>query len=77
MFYAYLRTFSRLELKALPLRASSGPIGGDNSHEFIILADTGESQVYLDKSLLLKYKSLLLYNAKDFSCKILYYVRLE
>ena len=52
MFYAYLRTFSRLELKALPLRASSGPIGGDNSHEFIILADTGESQVYLDKSLL-------------------------
>jgi prolyl-tRNA synthetase len=52
MFYAYLRTFTRLELKALPLRASSGPIGGDNSHEFIILADTGESQVYLDKSLL-------------------------
>jgi prolyl-tRNA synthetase len=52
MFYAYLRTFSRLELKALPLRASSGPIGGDASHEFIILADTGESQVYLDKSLL-------------------------
>jgi prolyl-tRNA synthetase len=52
MFYAYLRTFTRLELKALPLRASSGPIGGNNSHEFIILADTGESQVYLDKSLL-------------------------
>ena len=52
MFYAYLRTFTRLELKALPLRASSGPIGGDASHEFIILADTGESQVYLDKSLL-------------------------
>jgi prolyl-tRNA synthetase len=52
MFYAYLRTFTRLELKALPLRASSGPIGGDSSHEFIILADTGESQVYLDKSLL-------------------------
>ena len=52
MFYAYLRTFTRLELKALPLRASSGPIGGDASHEFIILADTGESQVYLDKLLL-------------------------
>jgi prolyl-tRNA synthetase len=52
MFYAYLRTFTRLELKALPLRASSGPIGGNNSHEFIILTDTGESQVYLDKSLL-------------------------
>jgi prolyl-tRNA synthetase len=52
MFLAYLRTFHRLELKALPLKASSGPIGGDSSHEFIILTDSGESQVYLDKALL-------------------------
>jgi len=52
MFFAYLRTFHRMELKALPLKASSGPIGGDASHEFIILAETGESQVYLDKDIL-------------------------
>ncbi len=52
MFFAYLRTFHRMELKALPLKASSGPIGGDASHEFIILAETGESQVYLDKNIL-------------------------
>jgi len=46
MFLAYLRTFARLGLRAIPMRADTGPIGGDLSHEFIILADTGESQVY-------------------------------
>jgi prolyl-tRNA synthetase len=50
MFLAYLRTFARMGLKAIPMRADSGPIGGDLSHEFIILADTGESQVYCDKA---------------------------
>src|SRR3984957_10334732 len=48
MFLAYLRTFARMGLKAIPMRADTGPIGGDLSHEFIILADTGESQVYCD-----------------------------
>jgi prolyl-tRNA synthetase len=52
MFVAYLRTFSRLGLKAIPMRADSGPIGGDLSHEFVILAETGESAVFCDKALL-------------------------
>lgn len=52
MFVAYLRTFDRLGLKAIPMRADTGPIGGDLSHEFIILADTGESQVFCDKQFL-------------------------
>ncbi len=51
MFVAYLRTFARLGLKSVPMRAHSGPIGGDMSHEFIILADTGESQVWCHKDL--------------------------
>jgi prolyl-tRNA synthetase len=46
MFVAYLRTFARLGLQAIPMQADTGPIGGDLSHEFIILADTGESQVF-------------------------------
>jgi prolyl-tRNA synthetase len=46
MFVAYLRTYARMGLKAIPMRADSGAIGGDLSHEFIILADTGESAVY-------------------------------
>ena len=46
MFVAYLRTFARMGLKAIPMAADSGPIGGDMSHEFIILADTGESEVF-------------------------------
>ena len=46
MFVAYLRTYERMELKAIPMQADTGPIGGDMSHEFIILADTGESEVY-------------------------------
>ncbi|MFN8757367.1 MAG: proline--tRNA ligase [Tagaea sp.] len=48
MFVAYLRTYARMGLKAIPMRADTGPIGGDLSHEFIILADTGESEVYCD-----------------------------
>ncbi|MEA2791806.1 MAG: prolyl-tRNA synthetase, partial [Acetobacteraceae bacterium] len=48
MFVAYLRTFARMGLKSVPMRADTGPIGGDLSHEFIILAPTGESQVYFD-----------------------------
>jgi prolyl-tRNA synthetase len=51
MFVAYLNTFSRLGLKAIPMRADTGPIGGDLSHEFIILAETGESQVFCDSEL--------------------------
>jgi prolyl-tRNA synthetase len=46
MFVAYLRTFARLGLKSIPMRAETGPIGGDLSHEFIILASTGESEVF-------------------------------
>ena len=49
MFVAYLRTFARLGLKAIPMRADTGPIGGDMSHEFLVLADTGESEVFFDK----------------------------
>jgi prolyl-tRNA synthetase len=49
MFTAYLRTFHRLGLRAIPMRADTGPIGGDLSHEFIILADTGESEVFCHK----------------------------
>ena len=52
MFVAYLRTFSRMGLKAIPMRADTGPIGGDLSHEFIILAETGESQVFCHKEFL-------------------------
>jgi prolyl-tRNA synthetase len=49
MFAAYLRTFDRLGLRAIPMRADTGPIGGNHSHEFIILADTGESEVFCHK----------------------------
>src|SRR5947207_2457935 len=52
MFVAYLRTFARMGLKAIPMRAETGPIGGDLSHEFIVLADTGESGVFCHKDLL-------------------------
>jgi prolyl-tRNA synthetase len=52
MFAAYLRTFARLGLKSIPMRADTGPIGGDLSHEFIILADTGESEVFCHKNFL-------------------------
>ncbi|MCA3270006.1 MAG: proline--tRNA ligase [Alphaproteobacteria bacterium] len=49
-FMAYLKIFSRLGVTAVPVRAATGPIGGDLSHEFHILAETGESQVYVDKA---------------------------
>ncbi len=52
MFIAYLRTFARMGLRAIPMQADTGPIGGDLSHEFVILAETGESQVYCHKVLL-------------------------
>src|SRR6266566_4238992 len=52
MFVAYFRTFARMGLKAIPMRAETGPIGGDLSHEFIVLAETGESGVYCDKNVL-------------------------
>jgi prolyl-tRNA synthetase len=51
MFYSYLKIFLKLGLKAIPMAADTGPIGGDLSHEFIILADTGESNVYADKNI--------------------------
>ena len=51
IFYSYIKTFNRLGLKAIPMAADTGPIGGDLSHEFIILAETGESQIYADKKI--------------------------
>lgn len=51
MFVAYLNTFERLGLKAVPVRAETGPIGGDLSHEFVILAESGESAVYAHRDL--------------------------
>jgi prolyl-tRNA synthetase len=52
MFVAYLRTFARMGLKAIPMAAETGPIGGDLSHEFIVLAETGESGVYCNRDVL-------------------------
>src|SRR5512146_3208609 len=52
MFVAYLRTFARMGMKSIPVRAESGPIGGNLSHEFIILAQTGESEVFCHKDYL-------------------------
>jgi prolyl-tRNA synthetase len=52
MFVAYLRAFSRMGLQAIPMKAESGPIGGELSHEFIVLAKTGESAVHLDRRVL-------------------------
>ncbi len=51
MFVSYLRTFARMGLKSVPMVAETGPIGGNLSHEFIILADTGESEVYCHRDL--------------------------
>ena len=48
MLVAYLKTYERMGLQAFPMRAETGPIGGDHSHEFLILADTGESEVFYD-----------------------------
>ena len=52
MFASYLRTYARMGLKVIPMRADTGPIGGENSHEFIILAETGESEVFCHKDFL-------------------------
>ncbi|MBO33232.1 MAG: proline--tRNA ligase [Rhodospirillaceae bacterium] len=52
MFIAYLRTFARMGLKAIPMQADSGPIGGDMSHEFLVLAETGESEMFCHKDIL-------------------------
>src|SRR6516162_2236266 len=52
MFVAYLRTFARMGLRSIPMVAESGPIGGNLSHEFIILAQTGESEVYCHRDYL-------------------------
>lgn len=52
MFVAYLRMFARMGITAIPMRAETGPIGGDLSHEFLVLAETGESAVYCDRELL-------------------------
>ncbi|OUS15015.1 proline--tRNA ligase [Rhodospirillales bacterium 47_12_T64] len=54
MFVSYLRTFERLGLRAIPMAADTGPIGGELSHEFIILADTGESEVFCHSDFLEK-----------------------
>ena len=52
MFIAYMQLFKKMGLKAIPMKADTGPIGGDLSHEFIIIADTGESEVYVERELL-------------------------
>jgi len=49
---SYLRTYERMGMKAIPMRADSGPIGGEDTHEFLVLADTGESEVFYDKAIL-------------------------
>ncbi len=49
---SYLRTYERMGLKAIPMRADTGPIGGTHSHEFLVLADTGESEVFFDSAIL-------------------------
>jgi prolyl-tRNA synthetase len=67
MFFAYLNTFKRLGLTAIPMEADTGPIGGDLSHEFIILAETGESKIYSDKRIF--DLNISKYNGKDDSIK--------
>ena len=49
---SYLRTYERMGMKAIPMRADSGPIGGEDTHEFLVLADTGESEVFYDSAIL-------------------------
>ncbi|MDG1497567.1 MAG: proline--tRNA ligase, partial [Amylibacter sp.] len=49
---SYLRTYERMGMKAIPMRADSGPIGGEDTHEFLVLADTGESEVFFDRNIL-------------------------
>ena len=65
MFIAYMQLFKKMGLKAIPMKADTGPIGGDLSHEFIIIADTGESEVYLEEQLLNFEGSLANINYND------------
>jgi len=65
MFVSYLRTYARMGLKVLPMAADTGPIGGDSSHEFIILAETGESDVFCHEDLLTLDPLSLKVNYKD------------
>ena len=67
MFFAYLNTFKRLGLTAIPMAADTGPIGGDLSHEFVILAEAGESKIYSDKRIF--DLDIGKYNNKDASIK--------
>ena len=65
MFIAYLRTFKRLGLNAIPVTADSGPIGGNLSHEFSIVAETGESEIFCDRNLLEIDIDENIYNSND------------
>ena len=65
MFMAYMQLFKKMGLKAIPMKADTGPIGGDLSHEFIIIADTGESEVYVERELLNFKDSLTIINYND------------
>ena len=65
MFMAYIQLFKKMGLKAIPMKADTGPIGGDLSHEFIIIADTGESEVYVERELLNLEDSLTIINYDD------------
>ena len=65
MFIAYLKTFKRLGLNAIPVAADSGPIGGNLSHEFSIVADTGESEIFCDRNLLEIDIDENIYNSND------------
>ena len=62
MMLSYLKTFERFNLKAIPVKADTGPIGGNLSHEFIILADTGESEIFTDSEIFNFETKLLEYN---------------
>jgi len=64
-FVCYLKTFQRLELKAIPMAAETGPIGGDLSHEFIIISKTGESDIYFDNKLLEQENELINVNYSE------------
>ena len=65
MFVSYLRTFKRLGLNAIPVAADSGPIGGNLSHEFSVVADTGETEIFCDKNLLKISIDENIYNSDD------------
>ena len=67
MFVAYMQLFKKMGLKAIPMKAETGPIGGDTSHEFIIISNTGESEVYFDKNIL-KFENEL--QDIDYNCNL-------